>query len=229
MNLSLAVIGVSGVGKTLFCINFAEYLGACSLSYTEAGGGRRGRGLLSTAGARRLMVGRGRCGSGVVRTFTVHRLLKPYGRLALIDTAALQQAEPLPRRERSRLRLTLQALERADFILMLLDLSCSDPAVREFSDRAGRYLADYCRRQGKIFFVAGNKADLLIKTPGKERFFAAGMDLPAISALTRAGFALLKEALLGASPAAASSSYKMVDQGHGDNSGEEGEEDIFRL
>lgn len=229
MNLSLAVIGASGVGKTLFCINFAEYLGACSLSYTEAGGGRRGRGLLSTAGARRLMVGRGRRGSGVVRTFTVHPALKPHRRLALIDTAALQQTEPLPRRERSRLRLTLQALERADLILMLLDLSCSDPAVREFCDRAGCYLADYCRLQGKIFFTAGNKADLLTERAGKERFIAAEMDFPAISALTRAGFALLKEALLGAAPADAGLPYKMVDQGHGDNPGQESKKDVFRL
>lgn len=229
MNLSVAVIGASGVGKTLFCINFAQYLGAGHLNYTEVVGKRRGRGLLSIAGARRLMVGRKGGGRGAVRTFTVCLPLKPLRRLALIDTAALQHVEPLPPRERSRLLLTLRALERADLILMLLDLSCSDPAIREFNDRAGCYLSDYCRLQGKFFCIAGNKADLLTAAPDKKALAAWGADLPAISALTQEGFAFFKEALLGASTGVEGSPYKMVEQGHGDNPGQEGEKDIFRF
>ena len=198
MNLSIAVVGTSGVGKTLFCINFAEYMGAGNLSYTEYTRGGQGRGLLSPAGARRLMVGRSGRGNGVIRIFTVHLLPRPYRRLALIDTAALQAKSPLPPGERSRLLLTLQAMERADLILMLFDLSCTDPALQEFSDRAGGYMADYCRQRGKLFLPGGSKADLLPGSPRGRPLFAAGGDLLHLSSLRRAGFPRLKKMILGA-------------------------------
>lgn len=229
MNLSMAVVGASGAGKTLFCINFAEYLGARSLSYAEAAKAGRGRGLLSPAEARRLMVGRDRRGNGVVRTFAVHLPPRPYRRLALIDTAALKERSPLPRVERSRLILTLQAIEGADLVLLLIDLSCGDPAILEFNERAGRYLADYCRRQGKLFLIAGSKADLLGGLPEKRRFIAAGVSLVLISSVTRAGFARLKQMILGTSFSAEASSYKIVEKGHGDNSHKQGQKDTFRL
>ena len=186
MNLSIAVVGTSGVGKTLFCINFAEYMGAGNLSYTEYTRGGQGRGLLSPAGARRLMVGRSGRGNGVIRIFTVHLLPRPYRRLALIDTAALQAKNPLPRSGRSQL------------ILMLFDLSCTDPALQEFSDRAGGYMADYCRQRGKLFLPGGSKADLLPGSPRGRPLFAAGGDLLHLSSLRRAGFPRLKKMILGA-------------------------------
>ncbi|MGI6615594.1 MAG: hypothetical protein ACOX30_06210 [Dethiobacteria bacterium] len=202
MNLSIAVIGASKAGKTLFCINFAEYMGAGNLSYAEYTPGGQGRGLLSPAGARRLMVGRSGRGNGVLRIFTVHLPPRPYRRLALIDTVALQAKNPLPRSGRSQLLLTLQAMERADLILMLFDLSCTDPALQEFNDRAGGYMADYCRQRGKLFLPGGSKADLLSGSPGGKTLFAAGGELLHISSLRRAGFPLLKKMILGAPLAA---------------------------
>lgn len=195
MNLNMAVVGADRVGKTLFCINFAEYLGVRSLSYTEAGGAGRGRGSLSPAAARELMVNHGRRGNGVVRTFAVHLLQQPYRRIALIDTASLKEKNPLPRFERSRLMLTLQAIHSAEAVLQMIDLSCSDPARLEFDEQVGRRLADYCRRQGKLFLMAGSKADLLENSSQKARFTASGKML-IISSLTRAGFPRLQSDIL---------------------------------
>ena len=96
MNLSIAVIGTSKAGKTLFCINFAEYMGAGNLSYAEYTPGGQGRGLLSPAGARRLMVGRSGRGNGVLRIFTVHLPPRPY--------AASLSSTPSPCRQKTRCR-----------------------------------------------------------------------------------------------------------------------------
>lgn len=212
INLNLAVVGTAGVGKTLFCINFAEYMGAASLSYSEVGREGEGRALLSPAGARRLMVGRGRRGSGVVRTFTVHLPLRPYRRLALIDTAALPEREPLPRFERPRLALTLEALARANLILLLIDLSCADPVREEFNERAAGYLADYCGQQGKLFFTGGSKADLLKgAAPGRGRcLLYTGAGLLPISSLSGLGFARVKERLRRAALAAEGSPCQVI-------------------
>jgi hypothetical protein len=196
VNLSIAVVGAARVGKTLFCINFAEYLGARILSYTQSGGAGQGRGALSPDAARERMVNHGRRGNGVVRTFTVHLpQRKPYRRIALIDTASLKENNPLPRSGRSALLLTLQAIHSAAVVLQMIDLSCGDPARHEFDDRVGRHLADYCRWQGKLFLIAGSKADLPVNSH-QARIAVSGKML-FISSLTRAGFSRLQSAILG--------------------------------
>lgn len=196
MTLSLAVVGAARSGKTLFCINFAEYLGARTLNYIEHGSAGKGRGALSPAAARELMVRRGRCSNGAVRTFAVHLLREPCRRVALIDTASLKEKNPLPRFERARLLLTLQAMHGAGMILQLIDLSCSDPARLEFDEEVGRSLADYCRRRGKIFLAAGSKADLLGEPLQREQMITWGK-IPFVSSLTRAGFPGLRSDILG--------------------------------
>lgn len=200
MNTSIAVVGAARTGKTLFCINFAEYLGARSLSYTETGSSGRGRGTLSPAAARDLMVNRRRRSGGLLRTFAVHLLQRPGGRIALIDTVSLKDKVPLPPFERPRLLLTLQALQGAETVLQMVDLSCSDPARREFDDALGRSLAEYCRRRGKFFLTAGSKVDLLERPPLKERSGVPGKVI-FISSLTGAGFPRLQGDILGAAPA----------------------------
>ena len=197
MTLTIAVVGAARVGKTLFCINFAEYLGARSLSYIECGSAGEGRGTLSPAAAREMMVHRGRRSGAVVRTFTVH--LSPrqtWRRIALIDTASLVEKKPLTRAARTALLLTLQASHSAAAVLQLVDLSCHDPARRDFDDAVWRHLADYCREQGKLFLTAGSKADLYdgsLQAP-----FASTEKMVFISSLTRAGFPRLQRCLLGA-------------------------------
>lgn len=197
MNLSMAVVGAARAGKTLFCINFAEYLGARALCYIErsSAGGRRG--TISPAHARKLMVSNGRSAGGVVRTFAVHLMHHPCRRIAIIDTASLKEGFPLPPFERARLLLTLQAIREAGMILQLIDLSCRDPARLEFDEAAGRSLADYCRGRGKYFMTIGSKADLLEDSiHEKERFAATGKML-FISSATRAGFPRLRGDILG--------------------------------
>lgn len=187
----MAVVGASRSGKTLFCINFAEYLGARTLSYSESGSAGGGAGALSPAAARKLMVSNGRSAGGVVRTFTVHLTARPCRRIAIIDTASLKERFPLPRFERARLLLTLQAIQEAGLILQLIDLSCRDPARLEFDESAARGLADYCRSRGKIFMTIGSKADLLGDICRGEHFALPGKML-IISSASGAGFPRLR-------------------------------------
>ncbi|NLA25816.1 MAG: hypothetical protein GX878_00310 [Firmicutes bacterium] len=195
MKVNMAVLGAPRSGKTLFCINFAQYLGSRILNYTEESVAGRRRGTLSPAAAREMMVFNGQRGRGVVRTFAVHLLRQPCKRIALIDTASLKEGVPLPYLERSRLLLTLQALESAVMVLQMIDLSCNDPARLEFDEKVGRFLAAYCRRRDKLFLTAGSKADLIGDSSGRERITASGRILY-ISSLTQAGFPRLHSDIL---------------------------------
>lgn len=201
MNINLVAVGASRVGKTLFCINFAEYLGAKNLCYTENGPLGRNRGVVLPHDARNLMVHPGPRCNGVVRTFAVNLPLGNPRRIALVDTASLKAKTPLPRSERVKLILTLQALEEANAVLYLVDLSCGDPAHLDFAMEAGLRLADLCRRSAKPFFTLGSKCDLapsardLLRVP-----FSPGGKLIPVSSLTREGFPQLRKRLLDETP-----------------------------
>ncbi len=215
MNLSMVVVGAARSGKTLFCINFAEYLGARSLSYSETGRTGVGRGAISPDAARKLMVSNGRSSGGMVRTFAVHLMQRPGRRIAITDTASLKERFPLPPFERTRLLLTLQAIEGAGMILQFIDLSCRDPARLEFDESTARHLADYCRGRGKYFLVIGSKSDLLEDAYERENFAAPG-NMLFISSVTRAGFPGLRSAILDrVSSRGGQLSQEVNQKGHG--------------
>lgn len=197
MNLTIAVTGAAGAGKTLFCINFAEHLGARSLCYSEIGPHGRGRGALLPRDARRRMVGPGPGVNGAVRTFAVNMPGPQPRRIALIDTAALKPGPRLTRPERRKLVLTLQALQEADTVLHLVDLSSPDPKATEFACQVNRRLADFCAREDKRYLAVGSKRDLA----GGNRFpyglfFSPDDRMPAVSSVTGEGFPALRRLLL---------------------------------
>lgn len=198
MNLNIAVVGPAKVGKTLFCINFAEYLGSRSLCYTEQDIVGRKRGMVTPELARKTMVSPGFCCNGVVRSFAVNITGRRPHRLVLVDTASLKDQVPLPERERSKLLLTLQALLEADVVLYLVDLTGNDPAQLDFALETGRYLADFCNANSKVNLCIATKQDIL---NGKEtvhrQFFAPNGKIHFISSLTGRGFPELRRILLG--------------------------------
>ena len=197
MNLNIAVVGAAKVGKTLFCINFAEYLGAKNLNYTETGPHGKGRGVILPRTARELMVDPGSRCKGVVRTFAVHLLQRPSRRVALIDTASLKENAPLPKAERTKLLLTLQAIQQADAVLHLVDLSCGDPARAEFALAINHRMERYCSQKGIPYLAVGNKRDLLHGSPFNYRqFFSPNGKMPAVSSATGEGFPKIRRLLL---------------------------------
>ncbi len=193
MNLKIAVVGAPQAGKTLFCINFAEFLGAKSLCYTEEGPLGRGKGVVAPSQARRLMVHPGTRSNGVMRSFSVN-LLGNSRRIVLFDTVSLKEKNPLPRSERKKLLTTLQALMEADAVLHLVDLTTTDPAVLHFIMEAGQHLANYCLSRSKIYVPLGSKCDLLPVKGGLagDLTFPGGKLMP-VSSLTRHGFLQLRE------------------------------------
>jgi hypothetical protein len=197
VNLNIAVVGAAKGGKTLFCINFAEYLGARALCYTENSPFGAGRGVTTPETARALMVDPGPRCNGVVRSFAVNRPHRQPRRIALIDTASLKEKSPLPRAERKKLILTLQALQEADAVLYLADLACYDPVGIDFALASDRGLSRYCFKKGKPYLVVATKCDLphARKNPYIEQFFCRNGRIPFISSLTREGFAQLRRQL----------------------------------
>lgn len=200
MNLNIAVVGAAKEGKTLFCINFAEFMGARSLCYTERNPSGIGMGVISPETARELMVDPGPRCNGVVRSFAVNLFHRQPQRIALIDTASLKEQSPLPHAERKKLVLTLQALQEADIILHLVDLACKDPARIDFSGATNRYLSSYCLHKNKQYLIIGTKCDLLNGRKGNLRHFYSPNGKPLfISSTTREGFPQLRRFLLGTS------------------------------
>ncbi len=209
MNLTVAVLGLPHTGKSLFCINFAEYLGARILCFHEEGPRGRGRGAVSPAEARRLMVDSSKRSNGIVRTFIVNLKLGAAAplRLALVDTISLHEGDPLPRPKRAGLVLTLQHVQKADVVLYLADLSGSDPSSLAFNGTAGRLLENYCHRQAKNFRAVLAKEDLL-GVEMDDAFFSWKRHLLAwknnpvpVSSFNRVGFFELRQFLLLQQPA----------------------------
>lgn len=207
MNLTVAITGPSRAGKSLFCINFAEYLGARTLCYHEEGPHGRGRGAVSPAEARRLMVEPGRRSNGVVRTFVVNLKRGATSlRLALVDTIALRAVKPLPRMNRAGLVLTLQYVQKADALFYLVDLCDVDPAHLAFIGTAGRLLEKYCCSQAKPFQTILSKKDLLASEAENNllswrwHHLAWKSDPVPVSAVSRTGFPELRQLLLSRLP-----------------------------
>ncbi len=197
MNLKLAVVGAPKTGKTSFCISFAEYLGAKNLCYTENGPLGKGRGVIMPSQAHRLMVHPGPRCNGVMRSFSVNFLKSNPKRIEFIDTVSLKESIPLPPSERHKLILTLQALQDADAVLYLMDLSCTDPAHIDFAMDVGLRLVDYCRKAAKPLYSLGTKCDLVSsrKRQHNEPILFREKLIP-VSSLTRIGFPQLRELLL---------------------------------
>lgn len=207
MTLKIAVVGALGSGKTLFSINWCEYLGATRLYYYELNGDGRREGIITPQAARDKMVFNGHCRAA--HTFIVNRPGKFPSRLALIDTFCLQEKPDLTAAERTKLFLTLQVLSGADVILNLVDLTLSDPPRMEFAAEVDRYLFEFSTRHPVHYKLVGNKLDLLDSRPEMLWWPVSG-PVTSISARKWTGFDLLTEQIVGTrAPGGSGSKYML--------------------
>ena len=108
--------------------------------------------------------------NGTVRTFAVNRLNGKPLRIAFTDTTALLQEEPLPKRERLKLIATLQAIRRADLIIHLIDLTCTDPSRLDFVGKIHRSLAAACSGQGQRYLPWAASAICSKRQPRRQSY-----------------------------------------------------------
>ena len=190
MTRKIAVVGAPASGKTLFSINWCEYLGATRLYYYELNGTGRRKGTITPSEARKRMVSKGR--SQPARTFIINQPGQSPSRLAITDTFSLLHKTILNAKERMQLSFTLKTLATTDIILNLVDLTCSDPHQVEFIAAVDRHLSEFSTRRAVHYKLLGNKIDLL-KNRSKIPGWPVSGPLIPISVKTRAGFELLRE------------------------------------
>jgi hypothetical protein len=196
LKIDVAVAGLPRVGKTLFCINFAEYMGARNLCYTQSGPTGRGKGVVTPGEAREKMVYAGARLNGVVRGFVVNLLSREPIRLLLADTAALNATNPLSKQDRRSLCFTLNALQEADVVLYLMELPCTDPVKIDFALQVNLALSGYCLRHNKPYLLVGTKLDQLTGSSRlQKQIFCPNGKLFKLSSVTREGFPDLRRIL----------------------------------
>ncbi|HHX86599.1 MAG TPA: hypothetical protein GX693_00290 [Firmicutes bacterium] len=190
MTLKIAVVGAPGSGKTLFCINWARYLGATRIQFCEFTAAGKREGIITPQAARDKMAVNG--SSQTARTFIINRPGKIPSRLTLIDTPCLRGKPDLTSSERSKLSLTLQILSEVDVIFNLVDLACSDPLRMEFAAEVDRCLSGFSARRQVLYRLVGNKFDLINGCPEITSWWFSGQAIN-ISAKKWTGFDILTE------------------------------------
>jgi hypothetical protein len=195
------IIGRTNVGKTLFCINFAEYIGLSKIDvYFQHSDGSERQKRYDIATARHELSGLGQHRTRCLQSI---QLELPQGKgsreFTLTDSTGLAEGIHSNRDIRYAMAQTLDELKYADCILHMVDLACGNPNPEsedgqpEISD-IDRHISELGRtRFGYALLV--NKIDL----PGAEqkmewiRQELKPKSLLPISALYRKGFREVKE------------------------------------
>ncbi len=190
------VIGKPNVGKSLFTINFAAYLGAKQIPgpLSQSQGSLRKRSILSIDEARRRLVS-----PKSYRTLVPCRMEINLGQgrekktLWLIDTTGIQEGVHHQAEIRAAMATTLAWLSKVDLVIHLVDattLGSKRPAAIGAVDDE---IYHYARGHGPYLLLA-NKTD----KPGAQdnlpylREHFAGISVIAVSALTGRGFREIK-------------------------------------
>lgn len=192
------IIGKPNAGKTLFLINFAEFLGARELKLVK---GWRGRGgayeefSLTLPRARALLVS---AQPHTTRELQTVEVFLPRGKgkrhVSLTDTSGLVDGIHQDESVRRAMAKTFRAIHDADFILHLIDASKvgTSGAVEgmgELDYQIARYAPLQCR-----YAILANKIDLPWAGMGLmklEKEFRDQRIFP-VSALSRRGFKEVK-------------------------------------
>jgi len=186
------VVGKTNVGKTLFAVNFAEYLGARSLTLRrmglEEGGRRQG---YSNDGARRELVGPEPHRTLQIQALDLEmRAGKTRRAISVIDTPGLGDRID-PREEvRRGMAEAIRAIYEADLVLHLVDTSrVGDPSAIEAPGEVDYQIARFSRFKPGYVILA-NKMDLPSAKAGLtslRQLFPGEYIIP-MSALKRRGF-----------------------------------------
>ncbi len=190
------VIGRTNVGKTLFVINFASFLGLKNLSFTFLNSqGQKYNKVYSVDLAKKHLTSsklhRTRSLQSVTIQFPVGKGRKKF---ILTDTTGLEDGIHREESIRKAMAQTLAAFQYADLIIHLLDISSINKSgYLESLDLIDRQLIEYGREK-KNYIVLANKMDLpeapdlLEKINGQ----ISGVPVFPISSLTREGFSEVK-------------------------------------
>lgn len=190
------VIGRTNVGKTLFVINFASFLGLKSLSFTFLNSsGQRYNKVYSIDLAKKYLTGskshRTRSLQSVTVQFPVGKGRKKF---ILTDTTGLVDGIHQEKSIRKAMAQTLAALQEADLIIHVLDISAVNKSG--YSERLhliDRQLIDYGKERSN-FIILVNKMDLPEASDIMEKINEqiSGVLVFPVSSLTGEGFSEVK-------------------------------------
>jgi len=193
----IIVVGQPNAGKTLFCLNFAEFLGMQSVTINfesfERGCSSR---VISLSEAKSLLVG-----EREHQTLDLQSIVMtiPWGKgrkeFELIDTTGLADRIDFEPHIRRAMAQTLHCMRQADVIFHVLD--CTKVAQLGFLKGIGEIdyqIAEFGQLK-KGYVLLANKIDL---PQAKEGLARIAMEFPGhrvigISALTKHGFKEVKE------------------------------------
>lgn len=191
------IVGKANAGKTLFLVNFAEYLGVKEFHVIRGWGGRGTREelRLNIPRARALLVNANPHTTTELQTV---ELTLPRGKgnkvFFLTDTAGLIEKVHAEESIRRAIARTLRAVHEADVILHLIDASrVGDEGSVEAVSEVDRQLARYAPLRGR-YVVLANKMDLPWAASGLVKVrdeFRAHRVIP-VSALEKRGFKEVK-------------------------------------
>jgi GTPase SAR1 family protein len=188
------IVGQTNVGKTLFCVNFAEYLGASRLeiAFSDSSGGVVKK-KYDPVTARSELAGLGTHKTRCLQSFVVGL---PYGkgvkRLQLTDTAGLVDGIHGDPAIRESIAQTIAAIRETPYVLHIVDLT--RVAVSGALDELDRQIYRLGSHKNGYVLLA-NKMDLPAAKDGLYRLRKTlrGSRLIPVSALYRQGFREVKE------------------------------------
>ncbi|HHV43064.1 MAG TPA: GTP-binding protein HSR1 [Firmicutes bacterium] len=190
------ILGKANVGKTLFAINFADYLGINELEIVATHpGGRTQLHLLRRDEAIERLTSTTEHETRCLQAFTIRlRKGKSEKQLLLMDSTGLIEGIHASPEVRAAMAQTISAIKDADIVLHMLDaaavgLEGSERAIGEVD----RQLCQYARLK-RGYAILANKMDLPGAALGLERITSTfhGQTVIPISALKKQGFAEVK-------------------------------------
>ncbi|HHX02244.1 MAG TPA: GTP-binding protein HSR1 [Firmicutes bacterium] len=191
------VVGQPNVGKTLFCLNFAEFLGMQSVTINfesyERGCSSR---VITISEARPLLVNDHEHQTLDIQSMV---LTMPWGKsvkqFELIDTTGLADRIDFESQIRKAMAQTLQFMRQADVVFHILD--CFKVAQLGYLKGIGEidYQIAQFGQLKKGYIILANKIDLPQAQEGLDRITLEfpGNKVIGISALTKKGFKEVRE------------------------------------
>lgn len=185
------IIGKANVGKTLFLINFAEFLGARSLRLSmERSDGSLSEGAFSLTEARKALVDAVPHKTLGLQTLTLSLPIgKNVRRVQLTDSPGLSEDIHEAEEVRRSMAQTLRHLRLAGMVLHVVDAAqVGEAGSVEAAGEVDLQIANYAPHRGPYAILA-NKMDLPLAKPGLQaiqRAFRGHLIIP-VSALEKNG------------------------------------------
>lgn len=185
------VVGKANVGKTLFALRFAEYLGARNIVIRRSGDGAEQRYVYSAEGARRELVGEVPHQTLAPQSLVVElRSGKAVRPLTIVDTPGLGEHVDQRPEVRRAMADALRLLYHADVVVHMVDASRTvDATATEAPGEIDFQIARFARFKPGYVILA-NKIDLPSAVAGLKalRELFPGEYLIPTSALKATGF-----------------------------------------